>query len=295
VYDWQGRATISSLVQKQTASPTPLTLADGAVFKDLRALTGIIQLNIGSVATPAFQFTTARVFTMSFGAVIRNTGAAPAIRRSAAGLLVVLMSENSTYDNSPANGAFVDQAVAGAQTVLYTITGSGWTTDNVVTGVAGASLIEQFDASLGNLPTNPGFAGTTNLFVLDTAAFVGYDAANISPAPATLAASSYVQTAIDAHRSPQRTVAANYVVDSAGFDGTLFSNSAGINLTLPLAASWSGREITFKDITAAIGVVFNLVPVGGNLVDGIAGPSAFSVPKGSVTVKSDGANTWWVI
>ena len=205
------------------------------------------------------------------------------------------MSENSTYDNSPANGAFVDQTVAGAQVVLYTVSGAGYTTNNVVTGVAGSSLVLQFDASLGVQPTNPGFAGTTTLSPLDGANFVSYNTANISPAPPSLAASSYAQTAIDAHRSPQRTVAANYVVDSAGFDGTLFSNAVGINLTLPLAASWSGREITFKDITAGAGVVFNLVPIGGDLVDGLVGPFGFSVPKGSITIKSNGVNTWWVI
>ena len=299
-YDLQGRVTLTSYVQKETPSPTELTLADGAVFKDLRAIRSIKQVNIAATAAPALQFTSSRVFTLEDGAILKNTGAQPAIRLGAADKIFVMLAENSVYDNSGgAFGALVDMPAAGATCLLYSITGAGYTTNDVVTGIAATSLTFQFDASIGTFPTNPGFAGTTSRLYLDESAFVSFStAARTAPAPVSVVTS---QDAQDTNTTPVRALSVSYVIDSSGLDGTIFSTSpigAAPSYTLPLAASWKGRQITIKDVAGGPGpTYFNMVPNAADSVDGnpIGVTVPFNTPKGSVVLQSDGVSTWWIV
>ena len=155
-----------------------------------------------------------------------------------------------------------------------------------------------FKATAGGIPPTVTLLNGAPGPVLETSANgLGYSTANISPAPTTLAASQSTQIAIDSHRSPVRTVTANYVIDSAGFDETIFSNppAVPITITLPLSASWPGREIKVKDISAAPGGNrFVIAASVGDLVE--ENPTlSENTQLAAFLLKSDGAGNWWVV
>lgn len=175
VTDCQSRVTFTSAFQHELPSTVKLTLPDGAILKDVRAINGFLTVVAEGTTVPNFQFTPDRALSLIDGGVISNVGTQPIIRLAANAFFVVTFAESSIFSNpTPGAGPLVDLSAPGAQAVIFTVTGSGFTTDNTVTGVAGTTAIFQFDASLGNFPTNPGFAGTTQKFVLDDALFMSY-------------------------------------------------------------------------------------------------------------------------
>jgi hypothetical protein len=173
--DCESRVTFTSAFQHEKPSTCTLVLPDGAILKDVRRIDGLLTVKTQGTTQPNLQFTNDRVLTCHDGAVIENTGTQPVCRLGAGGFLVIMLCENSTFSNTGAGaGPLVDMPAAGAQAVLYSVTGGGYTGDNVVTGIAGTSAIFQYDASIGAVPTNPGFAGSTTNFALDEAPFVEY-------------------------------------------------------------------------------------------------------------------------
>jgi hypothetical protein len=175
VTDCQSRVTFTSAFQHELPSTVKLLLPDGAILKDVRAINGFLTVVTEGTTAPNFQFTPDRSLSLVDGGVISNVGTQPVIRLAANAFFVITLAEASIFSNpTPGSGPLIDLSAPGAQAVIFIVTGSGFTTDNTVTGVAGTTAIFQFDASLGNFPTNPGFTGTTQKFVLDDALFMSY-------------------------------------------------------------------------------------------------------------------------
>ena len=318
-YDMQGRATISSLTNSGLPSGpnpfTPLTIADGAQLRNLRKFSGTLFVKGGSLVTPPLAFDPVfSVIENEFGVTLQNTGKVPFIASLAAGQVVYcVLKFECVFDNTTVagSGPLFDMPVAPARALL-SISASPTSlpaVTSVVTGILGTSFTLEGDASIPlPLPTNPLFFGATAISYYDHAQVTSYNNLPASPAPATFVSPTIgqptVQTAVDAHRSPQRTINANYTIDALAFDGTIFSSVAGVTITFPLAASWDGREITIKDTSGTAGgpSSFTIAGSGGNLIDNspVNGPPAATlvqpdIPYVSVTFKSDGLNTWWII
>src|SRR5271170_2286560 len=176
--DCQNRVVFTSAYQHELPSEVKMFLPDGAILHDVRGIEGFLTIQTQGTTTPNFTFTNDRALGLNDGGVIENVGTQPVIRLAANGFFVITFAESSIFVNVAAGAGPLIDIGAGATAVLYTITGGGYTTDNTVTGVAGAVAQFQFDASLGNFPANPGFvAGTTQKFVLDDAQFVSYEPA----------------------------------------------------------------------------------------------------------------------
>lgn len=95
--------------------------------------------------------------------------------------------------------------------------------------------------------------------------------------------------------SAPRTKTANYTVDSvlASMDRTItFNGAASLTLTLPAAASWTGRRIRVRTIAAftVVSASSNVVPLAG----GAAGTAILAATAGKwADLESDGSN--WLI
>jgi hypothetical protein len=173
--DCQGRVTFTSAFQHEKPVTVKLVLPDGAVLKDVKAIGGFLTVEAQGMTIPNFVFTPDRALSLFDGGVLSNVGTQPVIRLAANAFFVVTFTGSSIFSNpTPGAGPFVDLSAAGAQAVIFTVTGSGFTTNNTVTGAAGTSAIFQFDASLGNFPINPGFAGATQKLPIDDSLFISY-------------------------------------------------------------------------------------------------------------------------
>jgi hypothetical protein len=173
--DCQGRVVFTSFAQLENPGPPKLSLPEGAVLKDVRSIQGFLTVEAQANVTPNLLFTNRRSFSLAEGGILLNSGTAPTIRLAGGAFIVITMADSSIFSNAVAGtGSLVDMPVAGAQTVLFIVTNSGFTSDNVVTGIVGTTAIFQFDASLGVFPANPGFAGATTKFPIDDAQFVLY-------------------------------------------------------------------------------------------------------------------------
>ncbi|MHB8107964.1 MAG: hypothetical protein ACYDH4_11150 [Candidatus Cryosericum sp.] len=301
IYDMRGRATITSY-SGGTGFPT-LDINAGAQLISVD-FTGPMQVNTHSTAlVPAFvqDRTTQVVMVCREFVEFIHTGVGPWLAVAAAGFADVTFVEECLFDNSAAGAGAMISLGAGASGLLEAyespqlIVGA----NSLIAGPVGTSMQLNFDASWpGSVPPSPGFAGTLIVILVDGTQGILYNPTNPLPAPASFSALAQpsAQTAIDAHVSPQRTIAANYTVDTTGFDQTLFANNAGINVTIPLAANWPGREITVKDISVGgVAPYYNLVPTGADNIEGANAPFPQNTSRGSFTIKSDGVGSWWVV
>lgn len=178
--DCQSRVIFTSAFQHELPSTVKMILPDGAILRDVRAINGFLTVELHGSTTPNFQFTNDRALGLDDGGVISNVGSQPAVRLAPGGFFVITFSDSSIFSNvTPGAGPLVDLG-AGAIAVLFSVTSGGYTTDNTVTGVAGSVAQFQFDASLGQFPANPGFAGTIQKFVVDDAGFMSYAPAVIA-------------------------------------------------------------------------------------------------------------------
>ncbi len=174
-WDLQQRVVLTSFDQHEIPSTSKLIVPNGSTLKDLREIQGFLTVETHSTTTSNLTFTPDRAITLHDGGVISNIGTAPVITLAANQFFVIVFAEDSLFSNTGAGtGSLVDLSAAGAQAVLFSVTGGGYNTDNIVTGVVGTSITLQYDATIGSLPTNPGFAGTTTQSVLDSAPFVAY-------------------------------------------------------------------------------------------------------------------------
>lgn len=137
---------------------------------------------------------------------------------------------------------------------------------------------------------------TTNLSVMivDTSnqLILGADAVQtIIPTQLTVTGPSIAQVFVG---SAPLTKTANYTVDSgATKDRTItFNGAASLTLTLPAAASWTGRRIRVRTIAAftVVSASSNVVPLAG----GAAGTAILAATAGKwADLESDGSN--WII
>lgn len=139
-------------------------------------------------------------------------------------------------------------------------------------------------------------ASTANLSVIivDTSnqLILGADAAQtVIATQLTVAGPSIAQVFVG---SAPLTKTANYTVDSgATKDRTItFNGAASLTLTLPAAASWTGRRIRVRTIAAftVVSASSNVVPLAG----GAAGTAILAATAGKwADLESDGSN--WII
>ena len=163
--------TLEAFVLKPSA-PMTLTLPDGSVLRNLTALSNGLNVIAQATTTPNFQIPNSNSLRIDLGASIDNQGTEPIVRL-AGGDVVAIAFILGTF--TPTSAPLVDMPILGATTILVAVTNSNFSGgNNVVTGIAGTTLILLYDAGVQALPTNPGFAGATGSSPIDTAFFVGY-------------------------------------------------------------------------------------------------------------------------
>lgn len=151
-----------------------LTLPDGAILQDPAGISDQLILETQGTTTPSLLFTSGGTFGIENGSRINNTGTQPCTRLSAANQFVDFAFLYGGSFNST-GAALIDMPVAPAQTILVGLAaGNFGGLDNVVTGVVGTTLNIVFDAGIGHLPTNPGFAGSSGPSAVDQSQFVQY-------------------------------------------------------------------------------------------------------------------------
>jgi hypothetical protein len=198
-------------------------------------------------------------------------------------------------------------------------------------GAAGSALkwftdaagLGYFGPGLNGFPTSgSGYAGTAaTLNLLDVSQGVQYNpvfAAAPHPPGLTIGGVLVVQAqnAIDALNTNENekntqtvtNAVTPYTIDVTSApiqDQAVLQNipGGGGNIILPAIVPGNHREITVKEITGTVvGSSFTVTASGGNLVDNsplglppAAALAAPAVPWQSLTFKSDGVNTWWIV
>jgi hypothetical protein len=141
---------------------------------------------------------------------------------------------------------------------------------------------------------NAALTANLSVIIVDTSnqLILGADAVQtIIPTQLTVTGPSIAQVFVG---SAPLTKTANYTVDSgATKDRTItFNGAASLTLTLPAAASWTGRRIRVRTIAAftVVSASSNVVPLAG----GAAGTAILAATAGKwADLESDGSN--WLI
>ena len=303
IWDLQSRGSIINAIP---GFFTTVNIVDGAQLKNHSGIingAGLAFQGNGTVLNPfIFDASITSVISSNFAPLFENKGPKALITWINSTFFAMEFFEALNVDVSAVGaGAFVDVPPGSEfDIIVFSAASTAFFigTNSLFSGPLGTTLKYFFDSSWNNdvsvTSLSPAFLGTTTEQLTTFANTVQYIVNSVGPIPTSVATA---QTAIDAHQSPQRTVAGNYVIDSLGFDQTIFSQLDGANITLPSAAAWPGREITVKDVSPLISVApyFNLVPTGADNIEDVNAPYAVNIQRQSLTVKSDGVNNWWII
>jgi hypothetical protein len=185
--DCESRVTFTGAVANLGTLST-LTLSSGAILLNPREFTGPLLVNATSTTVPNFQFTSGEILFVSKGAQIENTGTQPCVEVGAGMILATAFIDGGQFNPNPS--AYADLGTATSHAAFLVFGQSQIAGDNFITGVAGSAAQLKYDASIGSVPTNPGFAGTFEALMSDQAPFVGYTPAtpgNWTTAPTEVA------------------------------------------------------------------------------------------------------------
>jgi hypothetical protein len=89
-------------------------------------------------------------------------------------------------------------------------------------------------------------------------------------------------------------ITASYTVQDGDYLITV-SGSGTIEITLPLADDYPGRELIFKAIGDKGGSSWRIAKQGSDTIDGFAGKPAFSGERGFIRMISNGGARWGVV
>ena len=196
VWDMEYRAIF--IPHNTSISPqTVLYLPDGAVLRNIQAITGQLDVIAQATTTPNFDFVGNVTAAFNDGAVITNSGTQPLIRLNSPGQLVSLGIYQGAQYLSPTNSPIADVALAGVGLIVFLGFFPQFNTQNVFSGVVGSTLTLLYDATVQGLPSCPAFLGTKTLFAYTASSLISY---NDGAVPPPLGASN-VQAAIDALKS----------------------------------------------------------------------------------------------
>ena len=175
VTDCEGRVLFRA-AQSNAITPHVLTLPDGAVLRDPAGFIFSINVILQGTTTPNFDMSSGATFGALAGAQIDNQGTQPAVRVGpASGGNVFSCTLGGRF--IPTSGPALELTTPGQTAILVSQTGGTYTGDDVVQGPAGTTLVLVYDAGIGQIPANPGFAGTVIPNVVDQAQFMAYSPA----------------------------------------------------------------------------------------------------------------------
>lgn len=236
--DLQSRAVFVPAKQQSPLSPPPtFTVADGNQITNPASLDGFVRLLTNStiVRPVAFSAGSSHLFEMDNGARFENVGAVPAVQIAGADQLVMTVFGGAYV----ATGASSVLDLAGTATLrLYAFDGSTFASPNIVTGIAGTTLLFAHDASVLPLSFAPPFGGTFLQFLEDHAAGVAYDDSLVAP---TLPGNpTEVQAAIDALKAlyPPSSASQIVYVNKGGNDLTADGSLTRPFLTIQAAINF---------------------------------------------------------
>ena len=197
VYDFQNRAFIQSN-NSDFAGNTSLTLPSGAVLKDVAAFQHSITIIANSNTVPCLQISNGQTLFITNQATIVNSSAnppAPLIQVGANEYILIII-DNGFFDNTPYpySGKLVDLSTSTSIATIYTKGSFAFNYSDIVSGVAGSTVIIECDSHVGTLPIASGsFLGTFDLLLASQSKYTNYNDALVSPPFGT----SQVQGALD--------------------------------------------------------------------------------------------------
>ena len=256
---WSGRSLV----------PTFATVAEGAIFTQLRHITFSLQVTFTGTTPPVSDFGTSpfESFALDAGAAIACVGTGPFLRNTAASFAIVALRDGARI---PFGGTQVlDIATAAPGAGLMIVGFSGATLEsNVVSGIAGAMARLVWLSSSAQLSEDqPAFTGVGG--VLD-------------PANDTRR-----------RRFPTPVITFDTFVDP-NVVARVDTTGAPVTITLPPAFNNRGLSVVVKDIGGqAAANNITIAPQGSDTVDG--GFAQFiAVARGSLTFTSDGVSDWLI-
>lgn len=170
----EGRVIFAGATEKINPQPV-MSLADGAVLVNPSMFTGFLHVICQGTSQPNMQFATGSAIIVMNGAMIENQGSQPVVRLVATQVNIFLFATGGSFNANP--GALADMPTAPADVGMLAIANGGFqNSNNVITGVAGTNSSLNTDASINDsfIPSNPGFAGTFVVNLIDVAQLVAY-------------------------------------------------------------------------------------------------------------------------